>query len=118
MDTARFRAMLETTRADVARTLAAVTERLAVAQSESGGELSLADQHPADSATETEERELDLTRQRMFEARLRRIDAATDRIAKGTYGRCAVCGQPIPEERLEALPETPWCVKDAAREER
>ena len=34
------------------------------------------------------------------------IDAALARIEQGTYGYSEVSGQPIPRERLEALPET------------
>jgi len=34
------------------------------------------------------------------------IDAALRRIAEGTYGYSEVSGQPIPRERLEAIPET------------
>ena len=34
------------------------------------------------------------------------IDAALERIEKGTYGYSEVSGQPIPRERLEAIPET------------
>lgn len=113
-----FRERLKRERDDAAEGLATVSERLAVPQGESGGELSLSDQHPADAATETAQRELDLTHQRRFEGRLARIDAAIARIDKGDYGRCAACGQPIPEERLEILPDTPYCVRDSAREER
>jgi DnaK suppressor protein len=34
---------------------------------------------------------------------------ALKRIDEGTYGRCVVCGNPIPEKRLEAIP---WAVRD------
>lgn len=34
---------------------------------------------------------------------LEEIQAALDRIAAGTYGRCQDCGQPIAPARLEAL---------------
>ena len=105
-------------REELTASLAAVSERLAISQSESGGELSLSDQHPADAATETMQRELDLTHQRRFEGKIAQVDAALARIAKGTYGHCIVCGKAIPAERLEILPETPYCVKDAAKEER
>ncbi len=37
------------------------------------------------------------------------IRAALRRIADGTYGICANCGEPIPEGRLDALPWTPLC---------
>jgi len=38
-----------------------------------------------------------------------RIRAALKRIADGTYGDCARCGDPIGEARLDALPWTPLC---------
>jgi len=50
-----------------------------VPQRESGGDVALADQHPADVASETEARELDLARQTMFEARVALIDEALRR---------------------------------------
>jgi DnaK suppressor protein len=45
------------------------------------------------------------------------IDAALQRIAKGTYGKCEGCRQPIPVTRLRALPVTRFCVKCARRQE-
>jgi RNA polymerase-binding transcription factor DksA len=118
MDRAALERRLRSDLEETTRTLASIRERLTVPQLDSGGEIGLTDQHPADAATETESRELDMTRQRMLEARTTRVRQALDRMAKGTYGTCVVCGSPIPEERLEAVPDTPWCVKDAAREER
>ena len=86
-------------------------------QRDSGGDVALADQHPADVASETEARELDVARLAMFEGRLRLIDDALARIERGDYGRCIDCGKPIPDERLELVPETPYCVEDAEREQ-
>ncbi|MBI2017389.1 MAG: TraR/DksA C4-type zinc finger protein [Candidatus Rokubacteria bacterium] len=103
MDVTALRDRLERDRDDTERTLGSIRDRL---------------QHPADAATETESRELDMTQRRMLEARLRRIGDALGRIDRGTYGRCAVCGERIPDERLEALPDTAYCVKDARHEER
>jgi len=45
---------------------------------------------------------------------LRQIAAALDRIAKGTYGVCVRCGDDIAPERLDLLPDTPFCAKCAA----
>lgn len=118
MDLKTARERLQSDLQETQRTLGVIRERLAVAQIESGGELSLHDQHPADAATETESRELDMTRQRMLEARVKRAQEAIARIDKGVYGKCLVCGQEIPAERLEALPDTPYCLRDAAAEER
>ena len=44
------------------------------------------------------------------QARLAAIDAALGRVDAGTYGTCESCGNPIPEARLEALPEATLCV--------
>jgi len=41
------------------------------------------------------------------------IDAALQRIADGTYGKCASCGKPIAVARLRALPTTRLCIDDA-----
>lgn len=43
-----------------------------------------------------------------------RIRAALARIREGTYGECVRCGNEISQERLELLPDTPFC-KDCAR---
>jgi RNA polymerase-binding transcription factor DksA len=42
------------------------------------------------------------------------IEAALDRIASGSYGTCASCGDPIGEARLDVLPYTPVCADCAA----
>ena len=44
---------------------------------------------------------------------LRALDAATTRIANGTYGLCHRCHQPIAPTRLDALPDTTTCIKCA-----
>jgi RNA polymerase-binding transcription factor DksA len=43
-------------------------------------------------------------------ARVAEIDAALGRVDAGTYGTCEACGKPIPEARLEAVPEATLCV--------
>ncbi|MHA7850010.1 TraR/DksA family transcriptional regulator [Roseovarius sp.] len=42
-----------------------------------------------------------------------RIRAALQRIRDGSYGECVRCGERISAERLNVLPETPFC-KDCA----
>src|SRR5687768_3592242 len=69
-----------------------------------------ADQHPADTATETFDRELAVTLEDNSETVLAAIDGALERIEKGTYGICVNCGKPIPPERLEALPYEELCI--------
>lgn len=48
--------------------------------------------------------------------RLEHIEAALDRVDEGTYGTCEVCGEPIGEARLEALPFTTVCIDDVGAE--
>ena len=117
MDSNAMRERLERERADLVSTVERIKERLAVPQRESGGDVALADQHPADIASETEARELDLARQTMFEARIGLIDEALRRLERGEYGKCVICGKDIPAERLELVPETPFCIEDAEREQ-
>ncbi|PCN48716.1 molecular chaperone DnaK [Curtobacterium sp. 'Ferrero'] len=45
--------------------------------------------------------------------RIRQVDAALARLDAGTYGSCAVGGEPIPEARLAAVPWAATCVAHA-----
>jgi len=49
---------------------------------------------------------------------LEAIEQALARMATGEYGRCAVCGELIPEARLQALPATDKCLTCAQARER
>jgi RNA polymerase-binding protein DksA len=79
---------------------------------------STADNHPADVATVTFDRELDYSLEENEERLLAAIDAALARIEEGTFGICRTCAQPIAEERLEALPWTTQCIDCKRKEER
>lgn len=76
-------------------------------------ELSTVDNHPADLATELYEREKDLSLKVHQEDELEKINAALEKIEKGTYGVCEVCKQPIPYDRLAAIPYTSFCIEHA-----
>jgi RNA polymerase-binding protein DksA len=68
------------------------------------------DNHLADSATATLDREIDYTLEENAENLLRAIDQALERIENGAYGKCERCGQQIAEERLEAIPHATRCI--------
>ena len=68
------------------------------------GELTHYDQHPADQASETFEREKDMAILEQLELDLTEIEAALQRIEDGTYGIDEVTGEPIDPERLDAIP--------------
>lgn len=63
----------------------------------------------ADSAQSTAERNRVLVVVEGLRERLVDINAALDKIDKGTFGRCENCGNEIGAERLEALPHTRLC---------
>ncbi|TAG20663.1 MAG: TraR/DksA family transcriptional regulator [Rhodobacterales bacterium] len=68
--------------------------------------------HSADWEDLATERETDEVLEATAKAGLAEIPlirAAIHRIADGSYGICASCGEPIPEGRLDALPWTPLC---------
>jgi RNA polymerase-binding transcription factor DksA len=74
-------------------------------ETDSGGsELADYDQHPADNASDTFEREKDLSILEQLEAELAELQAALERIDAGTYGIDEVTGEPIAPERLAANP--------------
>lgn len=39
------------------------------------------------------------------------IEVALARLDDGTYGTCEQCGEPIPDERLEAYPAARFCLQ-------
>ncbi|HYG72673.1 MAG TPA: TraR/DksA C4-type zinc finger protein [Actinomycetota bacterium] len=52
---------------------------------------------------------------RRLDAKLTDVERALEKLDDGTYGTCDVCGEPIPPERLDAMPWATRCVRDAAR---
>ena len=74
------------------------------------GEESAYDNHLADTATDTYDRELDYTLEENSEHVLADIEAALKRIDDGTYGICTNRGEQIPVERLEARPWATLCI--------
>ncbi|HEX7166843.1 MAG TPA: TraR/DksA C4-type zinc finger protein [Acidimicrobiales bacterium] len=81
-------------------------------------ELSSNDQHQADVGTETFEREKDFSILDEIEGELADIEHAMRRLDDGTYGTCEACGKAIPDERLEVMPATRFCLDDQALAER
>ncbi len=79
-------------------------------QRDVAGELSAVDQHPADIADMTIQREVDYTIKGIVEEEEHQVQEAIQRRAEGRYGICEECGEPIPRERLEARPHATLCV--------
>lgn len=78
--------------------------------SEEGNELANYDNHPADAATDTFEREKDYALDENFRDMLVQINDALRKIEDGTYGTCDRCGKPIDLLRLKAIPYAAFCI--------
>ena len=118
MDKATATKRLEEERTRLQRIREGIQREQDDAIADAGGELSSVDQHPGDSGTETFEMEKNVSLREQVEDELTEIEAAFQRLERGTYGTCQVCGRPIGEERLEAMPATRFCVEDQAKAER
>lgn len=109
MDVERFRGLLLAERGRVSATI----EHLHEANSgsiEDETEEETYDNHLADSASATLEREIDYTLEGNSEQILAAVNQALERIENGTYGKCERCGKQIAEDRLEAIPYATRCI--------
>jgi DnaK suppressor protein len=120
IDTDVFRTRLETERERVRAAVQFLHEDNSHSLEDETGEInsSGADNHLGDTASATYDRELEQGLEEGAEELLGKIDAALRRIDDGTYGICENCGQPIGEERLEAMPWATLCIDCKRREER
>jgi RNA polymerase-binding transcription factor len=118
VDTDHFRELLLQERGRVAAALKYLHEENPGNIEDESGEIigTLDTERFGDTATVTYDRELDYSLEENSEGVLREIDAALQRIDDGTYGICEVCGKPIGEERLEAMPWTRLCIDDARKQ--
>jgi RNA polymerase-binding protein DksA len=116
IDTDHFRELLVDERKRVVAAIQNLHDDHPGTLSEETGEDAVYDNHLADTATETYDRELDYTLEENSEHVLAEIDAALKRIDDGTYGICTNRGEQIPLERLEALPYATLCI-DCQREQ-
>lgn len=70
---------------------------------------------PADDAELIEEEQVDDALAAQLRRELEGIERAEARLREGTYGLSVESGEPIPAERLEAIP---WAERTAEEEER
>ena len=65
------------------------------------------EESPAQASTE---RDLELALDAHESAELAAVNAALQRIERGTYGQCIECGESIAEARLKATPDASRCI--------
>lgn len=110
---------------------AGVRERLAAARADTGAQIAalsrdydgivaanalvaVDDEHDPDGSSTAFERAHLAALLGQARDHLAALDLALERLEGGGYGRCEVCGEPIPAERLAVLPAATACVGCAA----
>jgi DnaK suppressor protein len=110
MDPERARELLGRERRRIEKTLAELTER-------QDDELSTRDQHLGDHGTELYDEQFDAGLREQLTEELAAVERAEARLAAGTYGISIESGEPIPDERLEAVPTAERTTEEQARYE-
>ncbi|NMB45875.1 MAG: conjugal transfer protein TraR [Firmicutes bacterium] len=112
-----LRERLQTEKDQLEKTLDFINNGLAERLTDSIGELSAYDQHPADLGQETFERSKDLGLRDNTRRLLADVNTALELMDRGEYGICQGCGRPIDEQRLRAIPSTTMCFSCKTAEE-
>ena len=92
-------------------------DTLSSSQRDSSGDLSGYAMHMADVGSDTYQRDLQLGLVSKEQESLYKIEEALKMIDDGTYGKCQICGKPIKEPRLKAVPFAKLCVPCKEKEE-
>ena len=116
MQESTARRRLEDERARLLDSREHLQDELEDAQEDAAGHSGLLSQ-PADQVPQLNAREEDASLLQQVERQLRDIDGALERLDAGTYGRCEIDGEPIDEERLEALPAARYCLVHEQQQE-
>jgi RNA polymerase-binding protein DksA len=108
---AEFRTLLLAERQRLEAELDEIEERTArMSEADRATELSSYEDHPADLASETFEREKALAIGESVESLLNQVNTALEKLERGTFGICDACGRPIKKARLQALPFATLCL--------
>jgi RNA polymerase-binding transcription factor len=90
-------------------------QALADLEPDADEELSHVDQHGADEGTDLFEEERDAGFADRLREELAAVERAEERLMLGTYGLSVESGEPIPDDRLEAIPWAERTVEEQAR---
>jgi RNA polymerase-binding transcription factor len=104
VDSERARGLLQAERTRIERALVQAAHRDDAEPAD--------DVDPGNLASDLYQDELDEGQRDDLEAQLAAVERAEARLAAGTYGLSVVSGDPIPDERLEALPTAELTVEE------
>jgi DnaK suppressor protein len=106
-----FRQTLQSLRSRLSGDLSQMTDEALGRENGSGtGNLSNVPLHMADVGTDNYDQEFTLGLIENEQETLDLVNEALERITRGTYGRCAECGEAISKPRLQALPYARNCI--------
>jgi DnaK suppressor protein len=105
VDADRARELLEAERRRIERELSSLRPA-------DDSELSHVDQHLGDQGAELYQEESDQGRREILRRELEAVERAMKRVEEGTYGLSVESGEPIPDERLEAVPTAELTVEE------
>ena len=92
-----------------------IEKALAELAGPNNGELGSQDQHLADQGSELYNDEFEAGQRERLLNELAAVERAEARLAEGTYGLSVESGEPIPDERLEAVPTAERTAGEQAR---
>jgi RNA polymerase-binding transcription factor DksA len=104
MDLERARERILEEQSRVSGLIGEMKSELGQSDADDSSELADYDQHPADTGSDTFEREKDFSILEELEGELAELEAALRRIDEGTYGIDEVTGATIDPERLDVVP--------------
>jgi DnaK suppressor protein len=114
----RFRVLLLDQRRELSRSFEDLSDAARRALGESLGDLSSLPRHLGDRASDVSELSMAFAFLARAEAEMIEIDDALERIDNRSYGLCETCDQPIPPDRLLAIPMARLCVSCKRARER
>jgi RNA polymerase-binding transcription factor DksA len=84
---------------------------------ESSGDLSSYAFHQADQGSDTNLMEQTVMLMEQERDKIRLLNDALRRISDGVFGVCEICGEQIPDKRLEIIPYARYCMECKSKEE-
>jgi DnaK suppressor protein len=114
----KYKELLLKKREEILEEISSITKESLRSQKEASGDLSGYSYHMADMASDTYDREFNLSLASGEREVVYEIDEALKRIKDGEYGLCQSCNKKIPVQRLNAVPYAKYCIQCQAQEEK
>lgn len=113
----RFEELIKKELADSKDFVDKANQDQSIGAKESSGDLSSYAFHQADQGSDTNLMEQTVMLMEQEREKMRLLSDALRRISDGTYGICEICGDKIPETRLEIIPYARYCIDCKSKEE-